>query len=53
MRKTYRHNETSSKLCDAPGCERHLKLNLLERVPDAKLCYEHWKEVRNKEKGKN
>ncbi len=49
MNKPYSHNEVSDRRCDAPGCHRHLKLNLLARIPDAKKCYNHWMELeRNK-----
>lgn len=45
MRKPFKHNQTSSQVCDAPGCRRHLKLNLLDRIPNATKCYNHHMEL--------
>jgi hypothetical protein len=41
MKKNYRYNEVSDKLCIEPECTKKLKLNLLDKNPDAKRCYKH------------
>ncbi len=33
----------SDKTCEHPGCVTLLKLNLVEKNPEAVYCYRHWR----------
>ena len=35
----------SDKVCSFPGCTKHIKTNIINRIPNAKYCYKHFKEV--------
>jgi len=39
MKKAHRYNNLSTKKCSTPGCDRHIKQNVLDRKPSADLCY--------------
>jgi hypothetical protein len=48
MKKAYRHDELSDKVCCVPGCETKLKKRLVEAKPHThRKCYRHYKEARN------
>jgi len=35
----------SDKVCTYPGCTKHIKQNVINRVPNVKYCYKHWKSL--------
>ena len=37
----------SDKVCSFPGCTKHIKTNIINRIPNAKYCYKHFKEVQH------
>lgn len=41
MKKKFCHNEKSDKVCVESGCEKKLKMNVVDRNPDANRCYVH------------
>jgi hypothetical protein len=38
--KKHKHTEMSDRVCSA--CQKPLKLNVVERKPNAHLCYKDW-----------
>ncbi len=43
MAKTNSFNMLSNKRCQAQGCRKQLKQNLVDRNPDAEFCYLDYK----------
>jgi hypothetical protein len=41
MKKPYKNTDTSTKRCQ--DCRKPLKKNLVEKNPDAELCYRCWR----------
>lgn len=39
----------SNKRCTHPGCRKYIKQNVINRQPNAKLCYTHYMEQYRKE----
>jgi hypothetical protein len=33
----------TDSVCAYHGCGRHLKVNLLRKIPGARMCYEHYR----------
>ena len=44
-KKAHAFNVLSNVRCKYPGCEKFLKLRIVEGKQTAKLCYQHHKEV--------
>lgn len=41
MKKSHSHDELSDRVCSAPGCEKKIKVRMVE-LKDARLCYGHY-----------
>lgn len=39
MKKPFRYDQLSDRVCRRTHCDRRIKLNVLARNPDAGLCY--------------
>lgn len=50
MKKPFKFHELSDVVCSVDGCRTHIKKNVLERKPNADLCYRHYIYKRNKQR---
>ena len=41
MKKPYKFDELSDKVCNVDGCNKKIKKNLLSRNPNATKCFDH------------
>ena len=41
MKKDHSHDVMSDRKCSAPGCNKPIKLRMVE-LKDARLCYKHY-----------
>jgi len=39
MKKTYKFDELSDRVCITPKCNKHLKKRIVEQKPTAKRCF--------------
>jgi hypothetical protein len=42
MKKEFRYNEVSDKVCTDKNCTKRIKKNVLKNNPEADKCYPHW-----------
>jgi hypothetical protein len=44
MKKPYDFKVLSNRTCKIEGCNKKIKKNIIDRNPDADLCYRHFME---------